>query len=127
MCIRDREKGEWESHVRRICLANKKKHDIFSQVLEESLGPGFVLHGKGAGLHLVIESLAGLTEEDMIRRAGEAGIRIYPISKYWMAQEKQSKSHLVMAGFGSLPVSRTEETARALAKALSQERGNACN
>lgn len=108
------ENGSWERHIRKICLANKRKHDILASVLEKGLGSDFRILGKGAGLHLIIESFA-LTAEEMIVRAQQQSVNVYSMEKYF---SMGSSRNLIMAGFGGIDLKEIEDAAKRLVKAL---------
>ncbi|MCB6992717.1 PLP-dependent aminotransferase family protein [bacterium 210820-DFI.6.37] len=106
--------GSWEQHVRKICLANKRKHDLFAAKLERGLGPGFQVRGKGAGLHLIIES-DHLTTEEMIVKCQQQGVNVYSMEKYFAMG---SSRNLIMAGFGGIGAARIEDAADRILRAL---------
>lgn len=109
------EEGSWEQHIRKICLANKRKHDLFSAKLEQGLGTDFHVLGKGAGLHLIIESDL-LTTEEMIVRIQKQGVRVYSMEKYFTLG---SSRNLVMAGFGGISGEQIGDAADRILRALS--------
>lgn len=93
--------GHWESHLRRICLSNKKKHDLLIKCLEKHFGTDITIHGKNAGLHILIEFHSGLTEDKAITNAKRNGVKIYPVSPYWIRSDFY-KNNFVMLGYSSL-------------------------
>ena len=107
--------GSWERHIRKICLANKRKHDLLVSELEAGLGPDFRLLGKGAGLHLIIES-EKLTAEEMLVRIEQQGVKVYPMEKYFTLGGSRN---LVMAGFGGLRQADIRDAAERILRALS--------
>lgn len=93
--------GHWESHLRKTCVAYKKKHDLLIRTIQELMGDTVIIHGKNAGLHILLESTQGLTEKEMIDRAKENGVLVYPVSTFWSNIEKYS-NNMVLLGFGNL-------------------------
>lgn len=93
--------GYWESHLRKICGANKKKHDLLLHVIQEELGDKVIIHGKNAGLHILLESTLGLTETEMIEKAKENGVLVYPVSRFWQRKDRYL-NNMVFLGFGSI-------------------------
>ncbi|MCO7123324.1 PLP-dependent aminotransferase family protein [Ihubacter massiliensis] len=106
--------GSWERHVRKICLANKRKHDILVSELEKGLGPDFRLLGKGAGLHLIVESRR-LTGEEMMVRIERQGVKVYSMDKYFALG---CKRNLIMAGFGGIRQEDIRDAAERILRAL---------
>ena len=106
----------WEAHLRRVCTANRKKHDLLVRCLKEELGGRFAVRGENAGLHLMVQSLEGRGEEELIRRALERQVRVYPVSRYWMERERYG-GDMVLLGFAGLSEGEIGEGVRLLGKA----------
>ena len=92
--------GHWERHLRRSCNANKKKHDLLIQTIEELLGDSVIIHGRNAGLHILLESTQGLTEKEMVDKSGEYGVLVYPVSTFWIDANRYP-NNMVLLGFGN--------------------------
>lgn len=105
--------GHWDSHLRKMCLSNKRKHDILIHTIHELMGDNVIIHGKNAGLHILLELNNGLCEEEIIKKAKDHGIKVYPVSKYWMRLEKYS-NNMVLIGFGGMSESEIVEGIRML-------------
>lgn len=108
------EDGDWDRHLRKVCLVNKRKHDVFAAELESGLGEEFRILGKGAGLHLLIESSA-LTAEEMLVRIEHNGVRVYGMEKYYF---RGNARNLIMAGFGGISLEELPDAARRITEAL---------
>lgn len=108
------EQGNWERHLRKICLTNKRKHDLLAARLEQGLGPEFRILGKGAGLHLIIESFS-LTAEEMIVRIQQQDVNVYSLEPYFALGTSRN---LIMAGFGGIPLRSVESVAERIIRAL---------
>lgn len=93
--------GYWESHLRKICISNKRKHDILVQAIQELMGNKIVIHGKNAGLHILLEVNNGLSEKELIERAKEHGVLVYPVSVFWIRINKYTKN-MILLGFGGM-------------------------
>jgi GntR family transcriptional regulator/MocR family aminotransferase len=57
--------------------------------------------GENAGHHLLVQLDNGLTEEAMYTRALAQGVRVYPVSPYFIHGAENYKS-MVLLGYGSL-------------------------
>jgi GntR family transcriptional regulator/MocR family aminotransferase len=106
----------WESHLRRMRAANKKRHDKLMGCLHELLGDAVTLWGGDAGLHVVLESQTGLSEQDMVSRALERSVQVYPLSPLCARQDNRAKG-MVMVGFGCLSEHEIVEGVKRLAEA----------
>ena len=108
------EDGSWERHARKMLLANRRKHDLLCEILEDGLDESFRIIGKGAGLHLMIESDRYTTEE-MIMKVSEKGVRVYSPEKYFA---RRGRNNLIMAGYGGLKLEDVRSAAERIAEAL---------
>ncbi|WML32938.1 PLP-dependent aminotransferase family protein [Clostridium sp. OS1-26] len=100
--------GHWDRHLRKICLSNKRKHDILVHTIHELMGDKVIIHGKNAGLHILLEFNNGLCEEEAIKKARDHGIIVYPVLPFWMRQDRYS-NNMILLGFGSVPESEIVE------------------
>jgi GntR family transcriptional regulator/MocR family aminotransferase len=65
------------------------------------MGDRVTIHGKNAGLHILLEVNNGLAEKELIERAGSAGVTVYPVSNYY-ADCRNYTGNKVLIGFSSL-------------------------
>lgn len=93
--------GKWEKHLRKICLANKKKHDVLIQLIQAEMGDKVCIHGENAGLHIMLEFVNGEDQDMMIEKAAAHQVLVYPANQFWYEQENAVRN-LVMIGFGGL-------------------------
>jgi GntR family transcriptional regulator / MocR family aminotransferase len=94
-------KGHWERHVRRIRLANKKRHDTLIHTINKTMGKNVIVHGKDAGLHVILEFRDDLYEKDLIKKAKAHGVIVYPVSTFWIRQERY-KNEMILLGFSGM-------------------------
>ncbi|MBX4263340.1 PLP-dependent aminotransferase family protein [Clostridium estertheticum] len=93
--------GYFDTHLRKVCLANKRKHDLLIHTINEVMGDKVIIHGKNAGLHVLLEFNNGLREEEIIIKAKNYDVAVYPVSIFWMRPENYS-NNMVMLGFGEI-------------------------
>ena len=75
--------GDWNRHLRHLNTQFAKRHNTFTELLQQKLSPDYELLGTGAGIFFRIRSLRGRSEEWMIRRADSVGVQVFPVSDYW--------------------------------------------
>ncbi|QHI73416.1 MocR-like pyridoxine biosynthesis transcription factor PdxR [Aminipila terrae] len=107
------QEGNWNRHLRKICTTNKRKHDILMSALHEYMNDRVIIHGNNAGLHILLEVNNGMNEQELINRAGETGVQVYPVSVYWENPEHY-KNNMVLVGYSSLTVEEIEDGVRLL-------------
>ena len=100
--------GYFDRHLRKICLANKRKHDLVIHTINGLMGDKVIIHGKNAGLHILLEFNNGLCEEEIIIKAKNYGVLVYPVSMFWMRLEKYS-NNMVFIGYGGMSGSEIVE------------------
>ena len=109
------EQGHWNRHIRRMRTVYKKKHDTLLRAVEHHFGSQTVVVGQGAGLHVVLQ-LSGDTpgETEIIGRALRKGIRLLPISDFYVTGEPDSTKLLL--GFGGMTAGEIEQGIALLSK-----------
>lgn len=92
---------KWEGHLRKMCAANKKRHDILVRAVKEILEDRVIIRGENAGLHIVLESAIGLSEQSMIEKAKRKSVLIYPVSPFCFNPGNYS-NNMALLGFGNM-------------------------
>ncbi len=95
------QEGRYERHVRKMSLIYKKRHDAFAQEITEKMGSLVNLHGRGAGLHFMLEFPNGETLDYLIEKAAQKGIRVYSPEPFWHKKEK-CPTNLLFMGYSIL-------------------------
>jgi Transcriptional regulators containing a DNA-binding HTH domain and an aminotransferase domain (MocR family) and their eukaryotic orthologs len=94
--------GHWESHLRKMRKNQKGKCEALVGALNHKFGSRLHISGAHAGLHLLVEAGWPVTEDELIRRAAQAGVRVYPTSRYWSHPEN-GKNGTVLLNYGGIP------------------------
>lgn len=117
--------GHMEKHIRKMCLLNKKKHDTLIEAVTASFGDKVRIHGQNAGLHLLLEFPGGETETELVEKAAEYGVKVYPGSALWM-EGTQPPATTILMGYGTLPDDKIPEAVSLLREAwFGKKRKNA--
>ena len=93
--------GHWSRHLRKISVMNKKRHDALISAIQSVMGDRVRIHGKNGGLHIILEVMNGMQEAELIHKALEAGVKVYPVSGYY-SDSSRSKDNQVLIGYSSL-------------------------
>jgi len=95
------EHGHWERHIRRVRTGCKKKHDALLRAISRHFGDRADIIGQGAGLHVVLRlSGVSMSEEQLVKRAGEAGVRLFPFAE--TLDGGGEESGMLLLGFGAM-------------------------
>jgi len=101
------ELGHWERHIRRMRIIYKKKHDTLIRAVEQNFGTRAIVVGQGAGLHVVlILPDTSHCEAEIIDRARQKGIRLFPFSDFHVTGQPEATTLLL--GFGGMNDSEIE-------------------
>lgn len=92
--------GYFERHLNRMRALYKGKHDLLLRQLRTMPGVAKV-SGENAGLHLLLHMDGRMGEEEAIRRAAEAGVRIYGLGQYEIGEDQADRGTVIL-GYGSL-------------------------
>lgn len=95
------EQGHWNRFLNKIVVANKRKHDTLISAIHNQMGKHTIIHGKNAGLHILLEVHNGMSEQELIKSAGEVDVKVYPVSNYWINSQNYS-NNMVLIGYSSL-------------------------
>lgn len=108
--------GHWERHIRKLCQIHKKRHDTLITNLNMMFGDRIRIHDQNAGLHILVEIAGVSDEQELIRRAADVGVQVYPTSPCWLEQKNHLQS-AVLLGFAMVPEAEIPQVVTLLAKA----------
>lgn len=95
------EQGHWNRFLNKISVSNKRKHDILISTINSQMGKHTTIHGKNAGLHILLEVDNGMSERELIEAASKVDVKVYPVSNYWINTQNYS-NNMVLIGYSSL-------------------------
>ncbi|MFD1414307.1 MocR-like pyridoxine biosynthesis transcription factor PdxR [Oceanobacillus jeddahense] len=112
------QEGYFEKHLNRMRKIYRKKFEFVNQLFDPYT-PSIQLLGEQSGLHVVCEVRNGLTEKEILRRAEQEGIKIYPIS-YYASKNAVFPYPQFVIGFAGIAEERLEEAVQHIIKILQQ-------
>ena len=92
--------GAFERHLNRMRKEYSKKHEILLEGLKPFL-KNFRVSGENAGLHVLLTSCRGRSEEWMKERARQNGVKVYGLSEAMTGTDGQKRDQAVRAGLFS--------------------------
>ncbi|MEH7176983.1 PLP-dependent aminotransferase family protein [Neobacillus vireti] len=93
--------GHWQSHLNKMRTLYRKKHSTLMVSIQNYFGENAIVVGGNSGLHIVLEVKNSMKEDELISKALNVGVKVYPISIYYHCA-KESLSPGVILGFGGL-------------------------
>ncbi|WP_099203862.1 MocR-like pyridoxine biosynthesis transcription factor PdxR [Scatolibacter rhodanostii] len=100
--------GEYAQHVRKMCSAYRKRHDVFVHECLKQFGDKLILHGRGAGLHFLLEFPVGTDTDELMCKAENAGVRVYSVRPFWNHPDRY-QDNLIFMGYSLLDESEIRE------------------
>jgi GntR family transcriptional regulator / MocR family aminotransferase len=107
--------GHFERHLRHLRQTYGARRQVLEAALHEKLGDRVSWTAVPAGLHIMLYLDSQLEEADVIRRAVEAGVIIYPGSTYYV---QQPSPPAILLGFSGLSQADIAEGVTRLATVL---------
>ncbi|WP_224077049.1 MocR-like pyridoxine biosynthesis transcription factor PdxR [Planococcus chinensis] len=90
--------GGYEKHIAKMRTLYRSKRKCLIEAIDEFLGEDFSVKGDEAGLHIIVQLPAYLTEQEAIARADSLGIEVDSVSH--MYQETKSTDRVII-GYGA--------------------------
>lgn len=106
--------GQFERHVRRMRRTYVERRQALVDSLRLRFGVRIRLHGASAGLHLCVSFHLGLSEQELIDRADQAGVRLYPTSSCFL--QTAPSQPMLSFGYGGLNREQIERGVELLAR-----------
>lgn len=107
-------RGHFETHLNRMRVYYRNKRKLLLEALQPLEGHIKSI-GEAAGHHLTVQSTSGLSEAALCEKALAQGVRVYPISPFFMG--KCPYDGKVLLGFGGLSDEQILQGAALLTKA----------
>lgn len=104
--------GHYERHLNRMRAVYKNKHDIMVKCLRD-MESVCTFSGAYAGLHMLVRFTNGLTEEEAVKRAEKAGIKVYGLSEYRIGTSDFPQNE-VLLGYAGMKDEEIQETMETL-------------
>ncbi|MDR3277946.1 MAG: PLP-dependent aminotransferase family protein [Oscillospiraceae bacterium] len=105
--------GYYERHLNRMRAVYRTRRDALLAGLSP-LGGALTVAGQNAGLHLLLR-VAGVQESELVARARQNGVRVYPLSGYYF--DNAPGRGTVIAGYAGLNVEALQRAGARLAAA----------
>ncbi|WP_445493017.1 MocR-like pyridoxine biosynthesis transcription factor PdxR [Niallia sp. 03133] len=108
--------GHWERHLNRMRTVYRKKQNTLIRCIEKYLGIQAGVIGDDSGLHLLLSVQNNMSEKELIEKAKEYKVKVYPTSIYYSNHNTDQKPAILL-GFGGLREEEIEKGIHQLKKA----------
>lgn len=103
----------FETHLNKMRKIYREKRAVLAAALRDAFGDRISIQGENAGQHLLSRHCGGMSETAMCEAARAAGVRVYPISPYFMGEMPDIYRGIVLLGYATL---RAEEIREGIEK-----------
>lgn len=107
--------GHLDRHLRRMRALYDRRRQALVRALEQHFDDQVTVMGENTGMHLMVKLSSRLTTDQVIERAGEAGIGISGAEIFYL---KGAQPGEFVLGYANLTERKIQEGVRRLAKAL---------
>ncbi len=108
--------GYFERHLNKMRKCYKDKHDYLLELLEP-FEKHFSITGENAGLHLLLTAKEEVSEDTLIKKAMQHGVKVYGLSESYVNGGKEGQKGTILLGYGGLTKQEIEEGVIALKEA----------
>ena len=105
----------YERHLNRIRTLYKSRHDTLMGCLK-TFQKICTISGENAGVHMLLHFAGDMTEEELIRKAAEKGVRVYGLSQYYIDPPDGLKP-TIMLGYANISEDKMKEAVKLLEEA----------
>lgn len=109
------ESGQWSRHLNKVRNIYKKKHNALLTAIRTHMDDKVKVIGSGSGLHVLLEPKNNMTERELIVKAREQGVVVYPVSTFYDQPPYQEYAQ-VLLGFAGLDEKSINEGVQILSK-----------
>lgn len=109
------EEGYYERHLNKTRALYKNRHDILLGCLK-SLQDFCTISGENAGVHLLLKFHNGMTEEELIKKAEDKGVKVYGLSGYYVKCQYK-KQATILLGYANMNEEKIKKAVRILEEA----------
>ena len=92
-------KGEWQKHINRMRKLYDRKRERLLETIQSEMGGHVKIRGGNSGLHILLDVDSPFKEKELIERAREQGVKVYPASLFYT---KQPPTGTVLIGFAGV-------------------------
>ena len=111
--------GHFETHVNRMRIYYRARRQCLVEALSP-MAPIMEILGEPAGHHLTLKMKNGMDEARLVHSAAQVGVRVYPVSPYFLGGTPEEYRSTVLLGFGGLNDQEIRQGAKLLLQAWSK-------
>ncbi|MBQ8828283.1 MAG: PLP-dependent aminotransferase family protein, partial [Clostridia bacterium] len=112
-------RGYFEKHINRMRNYYRKERDILIECIKKSsLANISVIKEENSGLHFLLQTKSSVSDEELIKKAAQSGIRISCLSQYY-SDADEAPAHTVIINYSGISHEKIPEAIERLSKSIS--------
>ncbi len=112
------DEGYYERHINKMKNYYRKKKNLFFDLLKESkLNNISTIYYKDSGLHFLLELDTNISDQELIEKAFQNGVKITCLSQYYL-KDSLIKEHVVIINFSLISETNFEKVIKILEKII---------
>ena len=115
------EEGYYERHLNKTRALYKSRHDTLLSALKD-MEPDIRISGENAGVHLLLHFCDGRSEEELIQKASEKGVKVYGLSGYYVDGKEKPGETVILLGYANMNEEKIREAVKLLGEAWEKEK-----
>lgn len=109
--------GYYERHLNKMRATYKNKKEALVNAIKK-YGKSSRIIGDEAGIHILVEVNNGLSEAELVEQAKKAGVRVYPLSDYYINTDNNTGIPTILIGYAVIGIDEIEEGIKRIADIL---------
>ncbi|HEZ7987070.1 MAG TPA: PLP-dependent aminotransferase family protein [Ruminococcus sp.] len=102
--------GHFERHINRIKKVYRQRRDTLINCIKNTpLSDHAVISGEGAGLHIVLKVVNGMSQNQLVSSALKAGIKIHGLTEYYSFPDSNIPENSLVMGFSGIDTEQIEK------------------
>ena len=115
------EEGYYERHLNKTRALYKSRHDTLLSALKD-MEPDIRISGENAGVHLLLHFCDGRSEEELIQKASEKGVKVYGLYGYYVDGKEKPGETVILLGYANMNEEKIREAVKLLGEAWEKEK-----
>lgn len=100
--------GLFEAHIRKMRSIYAKKQQFLIKCIRKEFEDNVQVYGESSGVNIALKVKNNLNELELINKALENEVKVYPISFYYFDENNYKEPNMVLMGYGHLSCDKIE-------------------
>ena len=103
-------RGHFEKHINRMRKFYRTRRNKVLEILMNSpYAPHMTIREEDAGLHFLLKINTDLSDEELVKRCGDGGIRVKALSHYYHTPVPENARHTLVINYAAVREAELEQ------------------